>query len=755
MRAVIIDKNPDRVRVVEGNLERYLAEARANADRLSPQAPLRTGSSLTARQATELFTDQARSRALDAVARELKKEGKSYYTISSAGHEQNAVVGALLRTDDPCFLHYRSGGLMMSRSRRAGLEDPVYDTMLSLVASSDDPISGGRHKVWGSRGMWVPPQTSTIASHLPKAVGAAFALSRARRMSVPLPLSPDAIVCCSFGDASASHATALAGINSARYAFRGGRPTPILFLCEDNRIGISVDTPSGWIHDRFGTMRDMEYFRASGHLDEIWDVAERAVATCREKRGPVFLHLDCVRLWGHAGSDIETTYHSWEEISAIEAADPLLANAKRLVESGAAEPAQLAEIVEEAFREARAAGPRASERPKLDTREAVVAPLAPYDARKVRAEAARALDRSKREAVFEGQLPEEATSPARRSLAAHLNAALTDELARRPEMIVFGEDVGKKGGVYGLSARLQKRFGRARVFDTLLDETTILGVAQGAAHIGLLPVPEIQYLAYIHNAVDQLRGEACSLSFFSNGQYQNPMVVRIAGFAYQKGFGGHFHNDNSIGGLRDIPGIVIATPSRGDDAARLFRGCMALARACGRVVCFVEPIALYHERDLYEDGDNRWLTDYPAPAPDGADAILPGEVGVHAPDATDLVIFSYANGYRLALRAARRLEAEDGVRARVVDLRWLQPLPFEAIVEHATACDAVLVADECRATGGGIADALIAHLAELALGKPVASVRAADTYVPLGPAADLVLLSETDIVERARRMLER
>ena len=121
---------------------------------------------------------------------------------------------------------------------------------------------------------------------------------------------------------------------------------------------------------------------------------------------------------------------------------------------------------------------------------------------------------------------------------------------------MFGEDVALKGGVYGVTRGLQKKFGAARVFDSLLDEQSILGIALGAGVSGLLPIPEIQYLAYLHNAEDQLRGEAASLSFFSNGQYRNPMVVRIAGLAYQKGFGGHFHNDNAVGVLRDIPGLV-------------------------------------------------------------------------------------------------------------------------------------------------------------------------------------------------------
>jgi 2-oxoisovalerate dehydrogenase E1 component len=228
------------------------------------------------------------------------------------------------------------------------------------------------------------------------------------------------------------------------------------------------------------------------------------------------------------------------------------------------------------------------------------------------------------------------------------------------------------------------------------------------------------------------------------------MVVRLAGLAYQKGFGGHFHNDNSIGAMRDIPGLALCVPSRGDDAARLLRGALALARACGRVVVFLEPIALYHERDLHEPKDDAWLFDYPPPDGTRASVLLPGEVGLYGAEHTELLIVGYANGLRLSLRAARTLEREHGLRARVLDLRWLNPLPFEPVREHARRCGGrVLVVDECRATGGGVAEALIADLAEHGAGTKLASVRAADSFVPLGPAASSVLVGEAEIVARA------
>ncbi len=735
----------DRVAIVERQLDTYLAGAIPAAERLAPRSPLGDGSTLTATQARALFEDQLLSRQLDVAARALKATERSFYTISSAGHENNVVLGALTRLDDPAFLHYRSGAFMMARSRQLSGTTPTLDTLLGIVASSDDPIAQGRHKVWGSRALWVPPQTSTIASHLPKAMGLAFSLARARRLNVDSGLPDDAIVVCSFGDASANHATALSAINAARYAVRLGQAMPLLLVCEDNGTGISVPTPEGWIADTFGAQTHLRYVEADGELDEIWSAVGIAVEHVRTKRQPALLHLRTVRLWGHAGSDAEQVYRTIPEIESIETRDPLLRNARRLVESGAATPDELRDVVRETRARVAAVAEEAARRPRLVTTAEVIGPLAPSHPERVAERAATPLATADdRRASFGETLPEAATAPTARTLAGCLNAALADELLRRPELLVFGEDVGRKGGVYNVTNGLQRRFGAARVFDTLLDETSILGMAQGAAHIGLLPIPEIQYLAYIHNALDQIRGEAASLQFFSSGQFRNPMVVRLPGLAYQKGFGGHFHNDNSIGALRDIPGIVIAAPARGDDGARMLRGAVAMAAEDGRVVFFLEPIALYHERDLHADGDGEWLTTYPAPP----EALLPGEVGLYGATDTDadVLLVSYANGLRLSLQAARRLADEHQLQARVLDLRWLNPLPLEAIREHATDVGTVVVVDECRATGGGVADAIVADLGERRIGRKVASVRAVDSFVPLGPATAAVLVGLDQIV---------
>ncbi|NMH96867.1 thiamine pyrophosphate-dependent enzyme [Pseudonocardia acidicola] len=728
----------------------FVAAVRAlePAERRSDLAePLRAGTTLTGREAIELFEAQAGSRHLDFAARYLRARNQGFYTISSAGHESNATVAAALRPTDPALLHYRSGGFYLRRARQVPGIDPLRDVLLGLVGSVEEPIAGGRHKVFGRHELAVIPQTSTIASHLPRAMGIAFAIERARKLGTGSVWADDAIVVASFGDASANHSTATGAINAATYVSYQGLPMPLLFVCEDNGIGISVPTPAGWIAAAYAARPGLQYVGADG-VDPLgaWDAAQEAAAWVRDRRSPAFLHLRTVRFMGHAGSDLETSYRAKSAIEADWERDPLTATARLLVASGVLTPGEVIARYEAIRHAVAQIAEDVASRPRLDSLTTVLAPLAPHSPQQVATAAARAADPEYRERVFSGQLPE-GEGPL--TLALSINRALADLLAARPETLVFGEDVGRKGGVYGVTRGLQKRFGAARVFDSLLDEQSILGLALGAGVSGLLPIPEIQYLAYLHNAEDQMRGEAATLQFFSRGQYRNPMIVRVAGYGYQRGFGGHFHNDNALGVLRDVPGLVIASPSRPDDATAMLRTCAASAQVDGSVCVYLEPIALYHRRDLYVDGDAGWLARYPAPDEWGPTHVPLGRGRTYG-DGRDLTLISYGNGVPMSLRVARRL-ADSGIGARVLDLRWLAPLPVDDIVREATATGHALVVDETRRTGG-VAEGVLAALADAGFGGAVRRVASADSFIPLGDAALHVLLDEPTI-EKAAHVL--
>ena len=704
-----------------------------------PTGFVRSGSGLSAQRCLDLFDAQLTSRHLDLAARRLRASGRGYYTIGSAGHEGNAAVAGALRPTDPALLHYRSGAFFVERARQVGGRDPVRDVLLGVVAAAQDPTSGGRHKVFGRHDLAIIPQTSTIASHLPRAVGVAFAIERAARLGVDCEWPLDAVTVCSFGDASANHSTAVGAINTATNLAYRGLPLALLLVCEDNGLGISVPTAPGWIAAAYGARVGLEYFAADGcDVVDAVDAADRAAQWVRTHRRPAFLHLRTVRLLGHAGSDVEAAYRTPADIAADLDRDPLVGTARALVESGVLTPAavleryrQVHERVDAVAREVVGAAP-------LRTRAEVMAPLVPAAPAVVAGHV-----RHMRESYLETT-----DSTEKMTLARAVNRALGDILVADRGALLFGEDVGRKGGVYGVTRGLADRFGSARVFDTLLDEQSILGLAAGAGLSGLLPIAEIQYLAYLHNAEDQIRGEAATLGFFSAGQYRNPMIVRVAGYGYQEGFGGHFHNDDAVAVLRDVPGIVVASPSRPDDAAAMLLTCAAAARTSGAVCVFLEPIARYHTRDLHDPGDGGWLASYPATA----DHVPIGAARTYG-DGTDLTVVTFGNGLYLSLRVARRLR-DKGIGVRVVDLRWLVPLPTGDVLREANATGRVLVADETRASGG-VSEGVLTALVDAGFTGAIARVSSADSFVPLGDAARLVLLSERDIEQAALELVRR
>jgi len=679
-----------------------------------------------------LFSSQCLTRALDIVSREMQKAGHGFYTIGSSGHEGMAAVAHALRPDDIAFLHYRDGAFQVARAAQKG-EDICRDMLLSYACAADEPTSGGRHKVLGSRNLFIPPQTSTIASHLPKAVGAAYGIGLARRARPEgAILPPDGVAVASFGDASLNHSTAQGAINAAGWTSVQGVPLPLLFICEDNGIGISTKSPSGWVTSSLAHRPGLTYFAGDGC--DLWDAyraTSQAAAFVRTHRKPAVLHLRTVRLYGHAGADVATSYLPRAEVEADEANDPLLRTAAGLIAMGM-RPDDVCGIYSDALdRTRREAADVAKAAPLKGAANVMVAIIPPARAHT----ATNCPNPDIRAAAFGGEMAQMDTPQPMSKL---INWALTDLMLTHPETVIMGEDVGRKGGVYGVTQKLLTRFGPNRVVDTLLDEQSILGLAIGMAHNGFVPMPEIQFLAYLHNAEDQIRGEAATLPFFSNGQWANPMVLRIAGLGYQKGFGGHFHNDNALAVLRDIPGLILACPSDGAEAVQMLRECHRLAREENRLCVFIEPIALYPMRDV-NPGDGAWMRTYPAVG----QRINLGDVGVQGDG--DLAIVTFANGRYLAVQA-------DIPNARLIDLRWLAPLPLDSLLAALKGCTHILVVDETRRSGG-VAEGVLTALYE-AGHRNIARYTADDSFIATGRAYADTLPSAEGIRAAAKRLMQ-
>jgi 2-oxoisovalerate dehydrogenase E1 component len=220
------------------------------------------------------------------------------------------------------------------------------------------------------------------------------------------------------------------------------------------------------------------------------------------------------------------------------------------------------------------------------------------------------------------------------------------------------------------------------------------------------------------------------------------MVVRIPSFAYQKGIGGHFHNENSIAFLREIPGLIIICPSTAQDAALLLRQAVRLAYQEQRVVIFLEPIALYMTKDLYQEGDGLACQFYP----ESSKSIDLGELGIEGEENSDTVIISYGNGMHLSRQAAQQLKNKHQIAVKLIDLRWLAPLNTNGLRQELEGKSKVIIVDECRRTAS-ISEQIITWMVEELSPLPkIQRITAEDSFIPLGKAWEYILPSKEKII---------
>lgn len=768
-RSAICSSDVTTPQALDERFRKLVGALRAGAARWA-DGPVRAGTSLTGEAALRLFDAQVASRHLDFAARWLCGFGEGHATLDACGYEGSAAVAAAVRPTDPALLHDQSSAFSCARAQQAGdataLLDTARDVLRGVVGSAHAPGSGGRHPLGGNPALALLPTTPAVAAHLPRAVGLGLAIERHRRTTTGRlpsaalgprsepPWPADAIVVCSFGEAAVNHASAVAAFNTVGWCDHSGVRIPVLFVCAD--AGCGVGAPTGWVATALRAKPGIRYFSADGcDLAATYDTAVAAVEWVRRTRRPALLHLTAVRLIGHA-TDAERGQRRATEIERDLSRDPLVATARLLAAAGLASGEDLVARYDELGWKIRRIAEEVLAEPKLDSAREVAATIAPRRPVRVAREVADAGSRiagplaATRAAVFDGRLPEQ-RGPL--TLAEAINAALVDALLAFPGLVIFGEDVAATGGVHGVTRGLRERFGPSRVFDTLRDETSVLGLGIGAALAGMLPVPEIPVLAHLHHAEHQVR-EAAMTQFLSRGAFRAPMVLRVPGLATPDSVGGSV-SDNALATLRDIPGLVLAVPARPDDAAAMLRSCVASAAVDGSVCVVVEPIALYHVRDLYEEGDNAWLAPYAAPGEWGERHVPIGRARVYGiGSGEELTMIAFGSGVRLALRAATRLAADEGVGVRVVDLRWLAPLPVPDIVREASATGRVLIVDETRRSGG-VGEGVLAALVDAGFVGAVRRVAAVDSFVPLGPAARHVLVTEDAITQGARALLAR
>ncbi len=655
-----------------------------------------------------MYRNMVLARFMDDKMLIMLKQGKSYFHIGCSGHEaiQTAAGFSLQPGYDFAYPYYRDLAFVL----QYGVTPE--EVFLNFLAKEDDPSSGGRQMPnhYGHKKLRIVSQSSPTGTQYLQAVGTAMAAKKQGK---------DEMVYVSSGEGTTSQGDFHEAINWA-----SRERLPVIFVIQNNKYAISVHVSeqiAGRSVYRFTAgYQGLTRFKVDGtDFFESYRVMKQAVEKIRQGEGPVLVEAETVRLLAHSSSDSQIKYRSKKELEEDQKNDPIPKFENRLLEAELFTVEELQQLRQEIKQEVDAAAERALQHPDPDPQTLYHFLYAPEEENE-------ALD-------FEKSTPQ----GGKVVMVDAINHALKEEMARNDKMYVFGEDVAdKKGGVFTATSGLSTQFGKERCFNAPLAESSIIGVAIGMAVYGLRPVVEIQFGDYIWTAMMQIRNELATMRWRAYNYWSAPVVVRVPVGGYIHG--GLCHSQNIEGFFAHLPGIKIAYPSNAADA----KGLLKTAIRSGDPVLFLEHKGLY--RQSYAA----------APEPD-EDYLLPFGKAAIKREGDDLTIVTWGALVHKSLEAARLLEKE-GLQIEVIDIRTINPLDMEMIVNSVKKTSKVLIVHEDTRFHGFGAE-IAAQIAEQAfefLDGPVRRVAGADTPVPFSSVLEKAALPQTeDIVKAARELL--
>lgn len=675
------------------------------------------------------------SRAIDDREIALRQQSRVFFQISGAGHE--ALLLALARSLRPgydwFFPYYRDRALVL------GLGVTPFEVLLQAVGAADDPASGGRQMPchWGDVSRHIVTQSSPTGSQCLPAVGCAEAGRYIVRRDLPgCTAHGDELTYVSLGEGATSEGEFWESLNTACRLH-----LPVLYVVADNGYAISVraaDQAPAPVSELVRGVRGLHVVKIDGR---DWFQSRRkgadAIARVRAGAGPTLIHAKVTRPYAHSLSDDQKKYRTPDELADELSHDPIHNLGVALVKAGVLREDDVAAVHEEAKQVVADAAREAVAASRPDPRTVLQHVYGPATARviaerDVQSEPGRGPEPHDEETVTFGE---------------GVHRALRDEMGRDERIRVFGEDVADadprvldavpgKGGVFGITFGLQREFGIARCYNTPLAEANIVGRAVGQAIRGLRPSPEIQFFDYIWPAMQQIRSEAATTRWRSNGAFSSPMVLRVAIGGYLTG-GAIWHSQCGESIFAHVPGLLIAFPSRARDAVGLLRS----AFACDDPVLFLE------HKHLYRQGYNR--DPYPPPG-----WRVPFGKGAYVTRGDAVTVVTWGATVHRSVLAAREVDP-DGTRVEIVDLRTITPWDHDIVAESITRTGRVLVVHEDTLTAGFGAEvaAWIADECFELLDAPVWRLAATDTHVAYEPTLEEAILPQVPDIARDLRAL--